>query len=313
MVAKRRWDGGVKACIIHDLLRDLCLEISKQQPSLNWWTVEAPPRNPKVGSFEEDCYSSHTNNLEVLSNVSILKLEDEEMSNLSDGDGDIGLRIMNEILRLRDRLQYYETVNHEMSQRKLAGRHLPARYASWFAGRTEKMSKSEHHPPFTWRTQRYYLADVNLKIKKAFCPPKVVEKNPCLEYIKYIIFPWFNEFTVEQKPENVGYAIYVSVGYSLVLSLGGCNRCQMINPTFTAGTVQRSNEPLATLASYRRLKRKVYFGIFLKLCDSIEQDAWLRVGQEIVALNLEGISSRTLGLLLWLQLYDLIKHKVQGD
>ncbi|GFP78725.1 tyrosine--tRNA ligase [Phtheirospermum japonicum] len=27
-------------------------------------------------------------------------------------------------------------------------------------------------------------AEVNLKIKKAFCPPKVVEKNPCLEYIK---------------------------------------------------------------------------------------------------------------------------------
>lgn len=27
-----------------------------------------------------------------------------------------------EILRLRDRLQYYETVNHEMSQRKLVGK-----------------------------------------------------------------------------------------------------------------------------------------------------------------------------------------------
>lgn len=47
-------------------------------------------------------------------------------------------------------------------------------------------------------------AEVNLKIKKAFCPPKVVEKNPCLEYIKYIVIPWFNEFTVERKPENGG-------------------------------------------------------------------------------------------------------------
>ncbi|KAK6150800.1 hypothetical protein DH2020_015732 [Rehmannia glutinosa] len=30
IVAKRRWDGGVKACVIHDLLRDLSLKISEQ-------------------------------------------------------------------------------------------------------------------------------------------------------------------------------------------------------------------------------------------------------------------------------------------
>ncbi|KAK6140663.1 hypothetical protein DH2020_025597 [Rehmannia glutinosa] len=190
MVAKRRWDGGVKACIIHDLLRDLCLEISKQATfvklvdsncsiyqkgqhlislqdpltpffghhvrsfhaecpgsafylgsmnllrvldfkiifnhtrligtefliNLRYLVINGLPASisslvnleylrverifegyadiPLVilkmvrlrhlhvtpaGSFEEDCYSSHTNNLEVLSNVSILKLEDEEM------------------------------------------------------------------------------------------------------------------------------------------------------------------------------------------------------------------------------------------
>ena len=47
-------------------------------------------------------------------------------------------------------------------------------------------------------------AEVNVKIKKAYCPPKVVEGNPCLEYVNYIIFPWFNEFKVERKPENGG-------------------------------------------------------------------------------------------------------------
>ncbi|KAI3451637.1 hypothetical protein Pfo_008302 [Paulownia fortunei] len=31
MVAKRRSDGGVKACVIHDLLRDLCLKISEEE------------------------------------------------------------------------------------------------------------------------------------------------------------------------------------------------------------------------------------------------------------------------------------------
>lgn len=52
--------------------------------------------------------------------------------------------------------------------------------------------------------QKFSQADVNVKIEKAFCPPKVVEKNPCLEYIEHIIFPWFNEFIVERKPENGG-------------------------------------------------------------------------------------------------------------
>lgn len=45
---------------------------------------------------------------------------------------------------------------------------------------------------------------MNVKIKKAYCPPKVVEGNPCLEYIKYLILPWFNEFTVERNAENGG-------------------------------------------------------------------------------------------------------------
>ncbi|KAJ8572289.1 hypothetical protein K7X08_008800 [Anisodus acutangulus] len=51
-------------------------------------------------------------------------------------------------------------------------------------------------------------AEVNLKIKKAFCPPKVVEKNPCLEYIKYIVLPWFYEFKIERSAENGGDRTY---------------------------------------------------------------------------------------------------------
>lgn len=37
-------------------------------------------------------------------------------------------------------------------------------------------------------------------------------------------------------------------------SLGGCNRCQMVNISNEAGQVKKSNEPLTTLASYRRVK-----------------------------------------------------------
>lgn len=45
---------------------------------------------------------------------------------------------------------------------------------------------------------------MNVKIKKAYCPPKIVQGNPCLEYVKYMIFPWFGEFKVERKADNGG-------------------------------------------------------------------------------------------------------------
>ncbi|KAK7245172.1 hypothetical protein RIF29_40007 [Crotalaria pallida] len=65
----------------------------------------------------------------------------------------------------------------------------------------EKMSKSD---PLSSIFMEDEEAEVNLKIKKAFCPPKVVEKNPCLEYVKYLILPWFNEFKVERSTDNGG-------------------------------------------------------------------------------------------------------------
>ncbi|RWW12961.1 hypothetical protein GW17_00023354 [Ensete ventricosum] len=38
-------------------------------------------------------------------------------------------------------------------------------------------------------------------------------------------------------------------------SLGGCNRCQMINLDQQSGQLRRAKEPLATLASYRRVQK----------------------------------------------------------
>ncbi|CAN1262992.1 Tyrosine--tRNA ligase 1, cytoplasmic [Linum perenne] len=65
----------------------------------------------------------------------------------------------------------------------------------------EKMSKSDPSSSIFMEDEE---AEVNVKIKKAFCPPKVVQGNPCLEYIKFIVLPWFNEFTVERNPQNGG-------------------------------------------------------------------------------------------------------------
>ncbi|XP_060967881.1 molybdenum cofactor sulfurase isoform X3 [Cannabis sativa] len=69
-------------------------------------------------------------------------------------------------------------------------------------------------------------------------------------------------------------------------SLGGCNRCQMINIVHRDGQVQKSNEPLATLASYRRDKGKILFGILLRYENSDgdqvqDNDIWVQVGDEV--------------------------------
>ncbi|XP_027172401.1 tyrosine--tRNA ligase 1, cytoplasmic [Coffea eugenioides] len=69
----------------------------------------------------------------------------------------------------------------------------------------EKMSKSDPSSSVYMEDEE---AEVNLKIRKAYCPPQIAAGNPCLEYIKYIILPWFNEFKVERSPQNGGDKIY---------------------------------------------------------------------------------------------------------
>lgn len=76
----------------------------------------------------------------------------------------------------------------------------------------------------------------------------------------------------------------LKIGSNCFTSLGGCNRCQMINFTYKDGRVQKSNEPLATLASYRRLKGKILFGILLRYdITELDTDSYLEVGQEVHA------------------------------
>lgn len=52
------------------------------------------------------------------------------------------------------------------------------------------------------------IEDVNRKIKKSFCPEKIVEGNPILDYCKSIILPSFGTFTIEIK--NVGKRDYTT-------------------------------------------------------------------------------------------------------
>lgn len=50
--------------------------------------------------------------------------------------------------------------------------------------------------------------EVNSKIKKAFCEPRNIEKNPCLEYLRYIVLPIQGSFTVVRDEKNGGTQIY---------------------------------------------------------------------------------------------------------
>ncbi|KAF7824910.1 molybdenum cofactor sulfurase isoform X1 [Senna tora] len=75
------------------------------------------------------------------------------------------------------------------------------------------------------------------------------------------------------------------IGNNYFSSLGGCNRCQLINLAQKDGQVQKSNEPLVTLASYRRVKGKILFGILLRYesgdGEQQKSDSWLHVGQDV--------------------------------
>ncbi|KAI8472552.1 MAG: hypothetical protein J3K34DRAFT_413463 [Monoraphidium minutum] len=71
----------------------------------------------------------------------------------------------------------------------------------------EKMSKSDPNSAIFMEDTE---AEVNTKIKKAYCPPKVLEGNPCIEYVCHIVFPWFGKFEISRSEANGGDATFDS-------------------------------------------------------------------------------------------------------
>ena len=65
----------------------------------------------------------------------------------------------------------------------------------------EKMSKSDPNSAIFMEDSE---EDVRLKIGLAYCPPGVVAKNPCLEYVRYICFGALNEFIIKRDAKNGG-------------------------------------------------------------------------------------------------------------
>lgn len=65
----------------------------------------------------------------------------------------------------------------------------------------EKMSKSDPDSAIFMEDSE---ADVKRKIRQAFCPAGVVEGNPVLDWVKYIVFAKWGSMTIKRKPENGG-------------------------------------------------------------------------------------------------------------
>ena len=66
-----------------------------------------------------------------------------------------------------------------------------------------KMSKSKPDSAIFMTDSK---EDVDRKIKKAYCPEKIVEDNPVLEYNRYIIFEKFRDLTIERPPKFGGHS-----------------------------------------------------------------------------------------------------------
>ncbi|MEM2761053.1 MAG: tyrosine--tRNA ligase, partial [Nitrososphaerales archaeon] len=76
---------------------------------------------------------------------------------------------------------------------------------------SSKMSKSK---PWTSIFIHDDEKSIGEKVGKAFCPEGIIENNPVLEIVRYIVFHEHKEFTVE-RPEkyggNVTFGSYVEV------------------------------------------------------------------------------------------------------
>ncbi len=53
-------------------------------------------------------------------------------------------------------------------------------------------------------------ADVKRKIKKAYCPEKILEENPIIEYCKYILFELFGKIEIKRPAKFGGKVVYDS-------------------------------------------------------------------------------------------------------
>ncbi|GAQ78185.1 Tyrosyl-tRNA synthetase [Klebsormidium nitens] len=72
----------------------------------------------------------------------------------------------------------------------------------------EKMSKSDPNSAIFMEDSE---AEVNVKIKKAYCPPGVIQGNPIFEYVKFVLIPWSGKLNVVRAEEHGGNKTYTDI------------------------------------------------------------------------------------------------------
>ena len=93
----------------------------------------------------------------------------------------------------------------ELTKRKFKPIVLSHHMLSGLLEGQEKMSKSDPDSAIFMEDDE---SEVNHKIKKAFCPPLIVKGNPCLDYMKHIVFPKFETLTMMVNGVEKTYANY---------------------------------------------------------------------------------------------------------
>eukprot|EP00929_Paragymnodinium_shiwhaense_P087014 TRINITY_DN47346_c0_g1_i1.p1 TRINITY_DN47346_c0_g1~~TRINITY_DN47346_c0_g1_i1.p1 ORF type:complete len:188 (-),score=48.46 TRINITY_DN47346_c0_g1_i1:331-837(-) len=72
-------------------------------------------------------------------------------------------------------------------------------------GGQEKMSKSDPNSAIFMEDS---VEDVNRKVKKAICPEREVKDNPCVAYVRQLVFPKNGHFTVRRSAEHGGDRVF---------------------------------------------------------------------------------------------------------
>ncbi len=73
-------------------------------------------------------------------------------------------------------------------------------------------------------------------MKLAFCPPGVVEANPCLDYTKHIIFPRLEVMEIQRKESNGGnMCVLNSIAYLSILPSSTYNTYEALEADYIAG------------------------------------------------------------------------------
>lgn len=99
-----------------------------------------------------------------------------------------------------------------------------------------KMSKSDPSSAIRLPAEPGEIAE---RIASAFCPAKVVDGNPVVEFVRYIVFPWEGRFVLERAPRHGGPVTF--------------ERPEEFLTAWTSGAVHPQDAKAAVAASLERL------------------------------------------------------------